>query len=124
MDFGLDLVGDYVVGRTIGSGTTGKVKLGSHKDTGEQVAIKVIKKSLFDAKPRVQTRVQREIAVMRLMNHPSLLKLIEVRESPHHLYMILEYAPHGELFDYLVSRRHLDEPVATGLFRQIVYGLE
>jgi BR serine/threonine kinase len=58
------------------------------------------------------------------MDHPHLLKLIEVYETCHHLCMILEFAGHGELFDYLVARRRLDLSLAVSIFREIVCGLE
>jgi BR serine/threonine kinase len=61
---------------------------------------------------------------MRVLDHPSLLKFIEVFESPRHLYIFIEFAQHGELFDYLVTRRRLTEDVAMKFFRQIIYGLD
>ncbi|OHT13635.1 CAMK family protein kinase [Tritrichomonas foetus] len=117
-------VGEYILGRTLGSGTTGKVKLAVHKVTGQQVAIKIIKKAMFDVKPDLQRKIRREIALMRLLDHPHLLKLIEVYDSSHHMYIVLEFASHGELFDYLVARRRLDVPVALHFFREIIYGLD
>ncbi|OHT08413.1 CAMK family protein kinase [Tritrichomonas foetus] len=124
MQFRRQEVGDYILGRTLGSGTTGKVKVAERKDTGEQVAIKIIKKSQFELKPDLQRKIRREIALMRLMDHPNLLQLKEVCESNRHLYIVLEFAAHGELFDYLVARRRLSEEVALNFFRQIIYGLE
>ena len=124
MQFRKQEVGDYIIGRTLGSGTTGKVKVAERKETGEQVAIKIIKKSQFDAKPDLQRKIRREIALMRLMDHPNLLRLVDVCESNRHLFIVLEYAAHGELFDYLVARRRLSEEVALNFFRQIIYGLE
>ena len=55
-------VGDYILGQLLGEGTTGKVKLAIHKETGEQVARKIIKKSMFDVKPDLQRKIRREIA--------------------------------------------------------------
>lgn len=124
MQFRRPEVGDYILGQTIGSGTTGKVKLAERKDTGEQVAIKIIKKAQFETRPDLQRKIRREIALMRLMNHPNLLQLVEVCESGRHLYIVLEHAANGELFDYLVARRHLSEEVALNFFRQIIYGLD
>ena len=117
-------VGDYILGRSLGSGTTGKVKLAVHKTTGQQVAIKIIKKQMFEMKPDLQRKIRREIALMRILDHPHLLKLVEVCESTKHLYIILELASHGELFDYLVARRRLSVPVAMKIFREILYGLD
>jgi BR serine/threonine kinase len=118
-------LGPWVLGRTLGAGTTGKVKLGTHKlDPCQRVAVKIIKRSQFDAKPDLMRKTRREIALMRLFDHPHLLKLHSQFESTNHLYMVLELAPHGELFDYLIARRKLDPPVAFAFFRQIIYGVE
>ncbi|OHS96356.1 CAMK family protein kinase [Tritrichomonas foetus] len=117
-------IGDYVVLYPLGTGTTGKVKLGEHFQTHKHVAIKIIKKQSFEKKPQLQAKVHREIALMRVLDHPHLLKLIEVCESQRHLYIILEFAQHGELFDYLVSRRSIPLDLALKFFRQIIYGLE
>ena len=117
-------IGNYVFCRTLGSGSTGKVKLAERKDDGTLVAIKIIKKSAFILKPDLEKKVHREIALMKLLNHPNLLKLIEVYESERHLYMVLEFASSGELFDFLIARRRLDIQTAINFFRQIIYALD
>lgn len=117
-------VGDYILGRTLGSGTTGKVKIAIHKHDGHQVAIKIVKKSQFEVKPDLQRKIRREVALMRLLDHPHLMKLYDVYESGRHLYMVLEFCAHGELFDYLVSKRRLEKQEAMGFFREIIYGLD
>jgi BR serine/threonine kinase len=117
-------VGDRLITRRLGEGTTGKVKLALHRLTGEQVAIKIIAKSSFEGHPEVQLKVQREIALMRLITHPNILKLLDVLESRRHLDIILEYAEKGELFDYRVSRESLPVDVAMEIFRQIVLAVE
>lgn len=117
-------VGPYVLSHTLGEGTTGKVKLAFEKETGQQVAIKIISKAAFNQRPELQQKVKREIALMRLVEHPNILRLIDVLESNRHLYIILEYAEQGELFDFLVSNRFLTEEVALEFFRQIVLALE
>ena len=117
-------VGSYVLGKTIGTGSTGKVRLATHKDTQTQFAVKIIKKSQFDVNPGLERKIRREIALMRLLNHPHLLKLAEVCESSRHLYLVLEYASNGDLFEFLVARRRLDPQLAISLFRQMIYGLD
>ena len=124
MKNGTQEIGDYLILQTIGSGATGKVKLGEHKVTHELAAIKIFKKSVFDSKPELEQKIQRETALMRLLEHPHLLKLKEFCESPRHIYIILEYAAHGELFDYLMARRALSVEMAMKFFRQIIYGLD
>jgi BR serine/threonine kinase len=123
-DEGPQMVGPYAILYSLGAGATGKVKLGQHTQTGLNVAIKVIKKSHFEKSPELKAKVQREIALMRLFDHPHLLKLIEVCESANHLYIVLEYAPHGELFDILIGAKALPVDSAMRFFRQIIYGVE
>jgi len=118
------MIGKYKIIRTLGSGTTAKVKLAQNSETGENVAIKIVAKSHFESKPDLQRKIHREIALMKLLDHPHLLKLIEVYDSAHHLYIVLEFASHGELFDYLVERRSLNSSSAMNFFRQLIYGLE
>ena len=117
-------IGDYTVIKTLGVGTTGKVKLAQHKVTNQLVAIKIIKKANFLVKPNLEFKIQREIALMRLLDHPHILKLLDVFESERHLHLVLEYAENGELFDYLVRSQSLREDQALDIFRQLIYGLD
>ncbi|OHS95141.1 CAMK family protein kinase [Tritrichomonas foetus] len=117
-------LGPYVLTKHLGQGTTGKVKLAINTETQQLVAIKIICKESFAQRPNLQTKIQREIALMRLVDHPHLLKLVDVLESPRHLYIVLEYAQNGELFDFLVQRNALEPDIAMKFFRQIIYGLE
>ena len=117
-------IGDYNLLQTLGTGTTGKVKLARHMKTNELVAIKIIKKSSFETKPNLQGKIHREIALMKLLDHPHILKLIDVLEGAHHLHLVLEYAEQGELFDFLVRSQSLKEDVAMDIFRQLIYGLD
>ena len=118
------MIGEYRVIRVIGQGTTSKVVLAEHSETGQQVAIKVMKKAIFEQNTNLRDKVQREIALMRLFDHPHLLKLVEVCESARHLYVVLEYASNGELFDFLVEQKTLQMGQAMRFFRQLIYGLE
>lgn len=117
-------IGNYTILQTIGSGATGKVKLGEHKENHTLAAIKIFKKSSFEGKPELKQKIHRETSLMRLLDHPHLLKLKEICESPKHMYIVLEYAAHGELFDYLMARRALTVEDAMKFFRQIIYGLD
>ena len=117
-------IGDYLLLKTLGVGSTGKVKLGKNVKTGEYVAIKTIKKSLFLKRENLETKVHREIALMKLLDHPHILKLIEILESPRHIHLIMEYAENGELFDYLVKEQYLHETVALNRGGGVIYALD
>ncbi|KAI8972483.1 kinase-like domain-containing protein [Pilobolus umbonatus] len=119
-------VGDYWLGKTLGKGSSGRVKMGIHKVTGEKVAIKIISKSHLASNASVEKAVKREIAVMKLISHPNIMTLIDVidlSDSPN-LYLVLEYVQGGELFEYLVSQGRLSEIEARKYFQQIIMGLD
>ena len=117
-------IGKYQVIKNLGEGTSAKVKLCINTETGEKVAIKLIKKSLFETKVDFKRKIMREIALMRFLEHPHIIRLHEVFESKNHLYLILEYAQNGELYDFLVNRRFLKPDTAMKFFRQIIYGID
>ncbi|KAJ3315249.1 hypothetical protein HDV04_003642 [Boothiomyces sp. JEL0838] len=114
--------GPYRLGRTIGEGEFGKVKLGYHITTGEEVAIKFIKKESVTTTEK-RFKLQREISILRTVSHPNLVHLIEVIENDTHIGMVLEYASGGELFEYILSRQNLSEKEAAKFFFQLIDGV-
>eukprot|EP01133_Synstelium_polycarpum_P015232 gene15232-18028_t len=117
-------VGPFIIGKTLGQGTTGKVKLGFHKETGFKVGIKIINKELLSSKPSMRRKIEREIVLMKLIDHPNALKMYEVYETSKYLFLILEYVEGGELFDYLVEKGGLESGEALYFFQQIITGLD
>lgn len=115
-------IGHYTLEKTIGSGTFGKVKLGCHKLTGMKVAIKVLEKQKIVDSADIE-RVSREIHILKVVNHPHIIQLYEIVETPRQLYLIMEYASGGELFDYIVSKKKLEEAEACRFFLQILAGV-
>ncbi|XP_068219010.1 maternal embryonic leucine zipper kinase-like [Palaemon carinicauda] len=110
------LEGQYELHETIGSGGFAKVKLATHVLTGEKVAIKIMdKKQLGDDLPRIYL----EIEAMKQLTHQHICKLYQVLETDMKIFMILEYCPGGELFDYIVEKDRLQEDEARLFFRQI-----
>ncbi|XP_017272803.1 maternal embryonic leucine zipper kinase [Kryptolebias marmoratus] len=107
----------YEVYETIGSGGFAKVKLGRHILTGEKVAIKIMnKKDLGDDLPRVKL----EIEAMKNLSHQHICRLYHVIETSSQIFMVLEYCPGGELFDYIIAKDRLSEQETRVFFRQIV----
>jgi len=109
--------------KTIGEGTFGKVKLGTHILTGERVAVKVLEKERIIEIADVE-RVAREIHILKLIRHPHIIQLYEIIETPRQLYLIMEYACGGELFDYIVQHSRAAEPEACRFLHQILAGVE
>eukprot|EP01022_Parablepharisma_sp_SALTPOND_P019645 TRINITY_DN3393_c0_g1_i1.p1 TRINITY_DN3393_c0_g1~~TRINITY_DN3393_c0_g1_i1.p1 ORF type:complete len:769 (-),score=56.38 TRINITY_DN3393_c0_g1_i1:3964-6270(-) len=116
-------IGAYTVGKTIGKGTFGKVKLGVHNATGEKVAVKILEKEKIVDIADVH-RVDREISILKMVRHPHIIQLYEIIETKKQLYMITEYAEGGELFDYIVKRKRLRESEARDFFEQIISGVD
>ncbi|CAL8289159.1 unnamed protein product [Arctogadus glacialis] len=115
-----ELYRHYEVYETIGSGGFAKVKLGRHLLTGEKVAIKIMnKKELGEDLPRVQV----EIEAMKNLSHQHVCRLYQVIETTSKIFIVLEYCPGGELFDYIIAKDRLSEEETRVFFRQIVSAL-
>ncbi|XP_072948683.1 uncharacterized protein Sik3 [Epargyreus clarus] len=111
-------VGNYELEKTIGTGNFAVVKLATHAITKSKVAIKIIDKSRLDEDNLRKTF--REIAIMKKLRHPHIVRLYQVMESSHTLYLVTEYAPNGEIFDHLVSRGRMPEAEAARAFAQML----
>ncbi|XP_069390223.1 MAP/microtubule affinity-regulating kinase 4 isoform X4 [Paralichthys olivaceus] len=111
-------IGNYRLLKTIGKGNFAKVKLARHILTGREVAIKIIDKTQLN--PTSLQKLFREVRIMKTLNHPNIVQLFEVIETDKTLYLIMEYASGGEVFDYLVARGRMREKEARAKFRQIV----
>uniref|UniRef100_A0A8D3DMM2 Serine/threonine-protein kinase BRSK2-like n=1 Tax=Scophthalmus maximus TaxID=52904 RepID=A0A8D3DMM2_SCOMX len=115
-------VGPYRLEKTLGKGQTGLVKLGIHCVTCQKVAVKIVNREKLSES--VLMKVEREIAILKLIEHPHVLKLHDVYENKKYLYLVLEHVSGGELFDYLVKKGRLTPKEARKFFRQIISALD
>ncbi|KAK6469298.1 serine/threonine-protein kinase SIK2-like [Huso huso] len=115
-------VGFYDIERTLGKGNFAVVKLARHRITKTEVAIKIIDKSQLDAVNL--EKIYREVQIMKMLNHPHIIKLYQVMETKNMLYLVTEYAKNGEIFDYLATHGRLSEPEARRKFWQILCAVE
>lgn len=76
--------------------------------TGEKVAIKIIKKSSLASEADHQ-RVARELKILKTAQHAAVAQLFEIIESKTKLYIVMEYCPEGELFTLIVNSKKLTE---------------
>ncbi|XP_057199902.1 serine/threonine-protein kinase MARK2 isoform X2 [Triplophysa rosa] len=115
-------IGNYRLLKTIGKGNFAKVKLARHVLTGKEVAVKIIDKTQLNSSSL--QKLFREVRIMKLLNHPNIVKLFEVIETEKTLYLVMEYASGGEVFDYLVAHGRMKEKEARAKFRQIASAVQ
>lgn len=116
-------IDSYLLGETLGGGSFGKVKVAKNMNTGHFVAIKMINRQKIKVLD-VVNKVRREIQLLKLLNHPHVIKLYQVISSPTHFFMITEYASGGELFDFVVRNGALAENVSRKFLQQIISGID
>ncbi|XP_078283779.1 serine/threonine-protein kinase MARK2-like isoform X2 [Rhinoraja longicauda] len=115
-------IGNYRLLKTIGKGNFAKVKLARHVLTGKEVAVKIIDKTQLNSSSL--QKLFREVRIMKILTHPNIVKLFEVIETEKTLYLVMEYASGGEVFDYLVAHGRMKEKEARVKFRQIVSAVQ
>ncbi|XP_063707103.1 serine/threonine-protein kinase MARK2 isoform X14 [Culicoides brevitarsis] len=115
-------IGKYKLLKTIGKGNFAKVKLAKHVPTGKEVAIKIIDKTQLNSSSL--QKLFREVRIMKMLDHPNIVKLFQVIETDKTLYLVMEYASGGEVFDYLVLHGRMKEKEARAKFRQIVSAVQ
>ncbi|XP_059048377.1 uncharacterized protein LOC131843700 isoform X2 [Achroia grisella] len=117
-DHRLRLKQRFDIVRKLGQGTYGKVQLGINKKTGQEVAIKTIKKCKIESEADL-IRIRREVQIMSSVRHPNIVHIYEVFENSEKMILVMEYCSGGELYDYLSQKKVLQEDEARRLFRQI-----
>ncbi|KAJ7672670.1 kinase-like domain-containing protein [Mycena rosella] len=128
-------IGMWKIGRTIGTGSSGRVRIARNSRTGQYAAIKIVSKTalqdstrslnhLGDDAEHSQLSLEREIVVMKLIDHPNIMRLYDVWETSTELYLILEYVKGGELFEYLCKQGRLPTEEALGYFQQIIAAID
>ncbi|KAG2404053.1 SNF1-related protein [Vigna angularis] len=113
---------NYKLGKTLGIGSFGKVKIAKHVLTGHKVAIKILNRCKIK-NMEMEEKVKLELEVLKLLSHPRIIKLHEVIETPTDICVVMEYACR-ELFDYVIEKGRLEEDEARNIFQQIISGLE
>ncbi|CAE7144925.1 unnamed protein product [Rhizoctonia solani] len=134
------VLGDYVLTKTLGAGSMGKVKLAVHTPTGQKLAIKIVPRVSTHSSSTPMTASQlakaqakdaskeirhiREAALSMLLYHPYICGMREIITHPGHYYMVSEYVDGGQMLDYIISHGRLRERAARKFARQIGSALE
>jgi 5'-AMP-activated protein kinase, catalytic alpha subunit len=91
--------------------------------TGHHVAIKILNRNKI-MNLDMGEKVKREINILKKCTHPHIIRLYEVIDTPSDIFVVMEYVPNGELFDYIVSKGRLSPDEARHFFHQLVSGIE
>ncbi|KAM5556826.1 CBL-interacting protein kinase 10 [Rosa sericea] len=116
------LMQKFKVEKLLGQGNFAKVYSATNLETNQSVAIKVISKDMV-VKTGLIDQTKREITAMRLLKHPNIVQLYEVMASKAKIYLVMEYAKGGELFQKIKKGR-LKEEVAWNYFQQLITAVD
>ncbi|KAF1978258.1 Pkinase-domain-containing protein [Bimuria novae-zelandiae CBS 107.79] len=138
-------IGPWQLGKTVGKGGCSRVRIVRHSGTGKYGAAKIISKTvaekvralslanlcesaqydptLFSSGKVIPFGLEREICIMKLLDHPYIVKLYDIWENRNELYLIMEYVEGGELFSYIGENHGCDEMIVVHIFRQIIAAL-
>lgn len=113
-------VGPYELGATLGRGNFGLVKLAVNRETGEQFAVKIVKKEVLEDETTANVDIKREISIMKALDHNNIVALNDVLYSPKRVFMVMELVRGGELFESIVRNGRQDENTARKYFHQLI----
>ncbi|KAI8360739.1 kinase-like domain-containing protein [Choanephora cucurbitarum] len=110
---------------SLGEGNYGKVYLAKCKETGNRVAVKVVPRRSFKDLPQWQIALLREVSVCMLFpDHPCIVKISRMFVKNEDMYIIMEYGPHGDLFEMIVDGDYdYKEHEVRILFDQIAHAV-
>ncbi|XP_063928000.1 uncharacterized protein LOC135141079 [Zophobas morio] len=114
---------DFEIGRTLGKGKFGNVYLAREKDRGYLIALKIIFKSQLES-DCVRYQVKREIEIQAHLCHPNIIRLYGYFHDKDRIYLILEYAKGGNLYDRLTKLGKFEESHAAQYIKQIASALD
>jgi len=114
----------YTIQEQLGKGHFASVYLCIEKSSGTRYAVKKFEKRSGPGEKSKVDGLQQEIAVLMGVSHPSLLCLKATFDEADGVYLILELAPEGELFNWIVMKQKLSEPEARKVFVQLFQGVK
>ncbi|KAI8835691.1 kinase-like domain-containing protein [Chytriomyces cf. hyalinus JEL632] len=113
------IVAGYRMGAVIGEGAYSTVRLGECVRTGSLAAVKIVRNS----NTTIRNATLKEAAILRSLNHTNVLKMISAVEDDSAVFLVLDYAAAGELFDHIAPDVGMGEQLAHFYFNQLVAGM-
>eukprot|EP01103_Thecamoeba_quadrilineata_P009878 TRINITY_DN200_c0_g1_i1.p1 TRINITY_DN200_c0_g1~~TRINITY_DN200_c0_g1_i1.p1 ORF type:complete len:706 (-),score=179.44 TRINITY_DN200_c0_g1_i1:109-2226(-) len=117
-------IGPWVLGSFLGQGYAAQVREATHEKTGQRAAIKILTKDDNNEKADLLKKMrEKEITIMKLVDHPNIVRLYDVYETTNHIYLVMELLQ-GSLFSYVVKSVRVSPNKALIFFQQIIEALE
>ena len=113
---------NYSLKDTIGEGNFGKVKLAIFIPTGNKFAVKILNKKKL--KDKMKKSILNENEIIKKFNHINVIYVYQIIDLKDEYFIVMEYCEKGELFDYIVEHKRLEEDEASIFFYQLINGLE
>ncbi|KAK5626846.1 hypothetical protein RRF57_002562 [Xylaria bambusicola] len=138
-------IGPWQLGKTLGKGSAARVRLARHHTTQDIVAVKILAKNMtqmtaagsmaelekwdrtrdeFNSQRQMPLSIEREVAVLKLIDHPNIVKLHDIWENRAEIYLVLEYMDCGDMFTYINACGPIPEFEMAAYFHQILSALE
>ena len=108
----------YRIGKMLGSGAFGEVRVCVHRESQAQRAVKVLRKSHMDEDEK--RMFFNEINILKDLDHPNILKMYEFFEDEKRYYIVTDICKGGELFDEIVAKGKFSEKDAAMLINQVL----
>ena len=109
---------DYKIGKKIGTGAFSEVFECEHVVTKEMCAVKVINKNIFTNVEKLQ--VNNEIAILKLVDHPNVIKLKEIYEDANNIYIVLELIVDGDFFNFIHNKSCFKDDELKNIMKQLL----
>ena len=114
----------YVISKTLGKGTFGKVKIAHNIDNKkEKYACKILLKSNIKDEDD-EIRCKREMDIIKKMHHVNVVRIYEIVSTDTTHYIFMDFCAKGELFNYIVQQHHLSEEKSAFFYYQLINGIE
>lgn len=109
----------YKIGKCLGKGSYGEVRLVTERKTGQERAVKIFRKSVLQTK-KVTEQLHKEIEILKKIDHPNIIKIFEYFEDEKKMYIIMEKCEGGELYSQILKLNSFSEAAASKIIRQLL----
>ena len=118
-----DVEAKYKLGAHLGSGAFGQVRRCTHIDTGNEFAIKIMKKEMVKKRKIYLKLLENELSILGSKSHPKIIRIVDLMEDSTNYYVVSEVVEGGELFKRLCVLESFTEQQAVNIIQQVMLGL-